>query len=361
MMLSLNNLFGFVISFNGKSGAKMKKERLFYLDFIRAIATIAIVMTHFNARYLFLTPQRPEKAIITTVVSNIYIGSWGVSLFFIISGAALMYVYEERCELKKFYKKRFLSIYPMFWIAYSVVFLYRFYINCSVNNGAPKINMLLSVLGFDGYLMENISTFYILGEWFLGAIILMYLLFPILRKLINDHPVLLAIVIIVMYILIIWKYNIPFNQSKFLPTRIPEILFGMYFVKYIKKINLPTAIIATAILLLNGFLKPNWNESLQTTYVGIATFILLVYISYFVKYKVIETPCNIISKYSYAIFLVHHVIIAHMMARFNLEVISILESYILFISCCVVIALFAFLLFKLHECIMKQVSQCIVK
>ena len=30
-----------------------KKQRLFYLDFIRAIAAISIVITHFNARYIF--------------------------------------------------------------------------------------------------------------------------------------------------------------------------------------------------------------------------------------------------------------------------------------------------------------------
>ena len=52
----------------------MKKERLFYLDFVRAIATISIVITHFNARYLYLNPPMPQKAVITTTVANIYIG-----------------------------------------------------------------------------------------------------------------------------------------------------------------------------------------------------------------------------------------------------------------------------------------------
>ena len=85
----------------------MKKERLFYLDFVRAIATLAIVVTHFNARYLFMNPPAPEKTVLTTSIGNLYIGDWGVSLFFIISGAALMYVYEEKCRLKTFYKSGF--------------------------------------------------------------------------------------------------------------------------------------------------------------------------------------------------------------------------------------------------------------
>ena len=78
----------------------MKKERLFYLDFVRAIAAMAIVITHFNARYLYLNPPAPEKAVFTTFIGNLYIGDWGVSLFFIISGAALMRSEEHTSELQ---------------------------------------------------------------------------------------------------------------------------------------------------------------------------------------------------------------------------------------------------------------------
>ena len=44
----------------------MRKERLFYLDFIRAIATVSIIMTHFNARYIYAGAQYIYKAIIST-------------------------------------------------------------------------------------------------------------------------------------------------------------------------------------------------------------------------------------------------------------------------------------------------------
>ncbi len=48
----------------------MKSERLFYLDFIRAVAAVSIVLTHFNARYLMLNPPMPEKAVITASVGG---------------------------------------------------------------------------------------------------------------------------------------------------------------------------------------------------------------------------------------------------------------------------------------------------
>lgn len=67
---------------------------------------------------------------------------------------------------------------------------------------------------------------------------------------------------------------------------------------------------------------------------------VLVYISYFVRHKLWHEICNIISKYSYAIFLVHHQIIAKMMATFDLQNITHIQSYVLFFAICIVIVFF---------------------
>lgn len=81
-----------------------KKERVFYLDFIRAISTIIIVLTHYNA--LFLYNVSNDNAIIgSTFIFKIYIGSFGVSLFLILSGASLMTSMKDDFSIKEFYKK----------------------------------------------------------------------------------------------------------------------------------------------------------------------------------------------------------------------------------------------------------------
>lgn len=334
----------------------MKKERLFYLDFVRAIAVVSILMTHFNARYLYLVPPMPEKAVITTMVSNIYIGNWGVSLFFIISGSALMYVYQDKLELKRFYKKRFLSIYPMFWMAYIAAFAYFCMKNHMIPGaGAPKVNFIFTILGLDGMLAAYIPTFYILGEWFLGTIILMYLIFPLLRIGVNQKPVLTAAAVLVIYAAMFLLED-KVNISIIVFTRLPEIVFGMYFVRWGKKVDWKMALPAFLILVVNGVAAPAWSSMLQTTYVGIASFIVLVFLSYYLKFSACEKFCNVISKYSYAIFLVHHVIIAEIMARFDLVNISVKKSYLLFAAICVVIAVFAWILFHIHAFIMGQIK-----
>lgn len=334
----------------------MKKQRLFYLDFVRAIAVVSILMTHFNARYLYLVPPMPEKAVITTMVSNIYIGNWGVSLFFIISGSALMYVYQDKLELKKFYKKRFLSIYPMFWMAYIIAFAYFCVKNHMIpGTGTPKVNFIFTILGLDGMLAAYIPTFYILGEWFLGTIILMYLLFPLLRTGVNQKPVLTAAAVLVIYA-VMFLLEDRVNISIIVLTRLPEIAFGMYFVRWGKKVDWKMALSAFLILIVNGVVAPSWSSMLQTTYVGIASFIVLVFLSYYLKFSACEKFCDVISKYSYAIFLVHHVIIAEIMARFDLVNISVKKSYLLFAAICVVIAVFAWILFHIHAFIMGRIK-----
>ena len=86
----------------------------------------------------------------------------------------------------------------------------------------------------------------------------------------KKHPVLLAVGVVVVYVTILLFYDLPFNVTKFRPTRLPEVVLGMYFVKYIKKVNIPMLVTSIAILLANGIIKPTFSVSLQTTYVGIA-------------------------------------------------------------------------------------------
>ena len=156
----------------------MEKKRIFYLDFIRAIAMFIIVNYHFFV----------ENHLEIKVLSDGMWGIIGVAMFFMISGASLMYQYREKLELKNYFKKRFLGIYPMFWIAYSLVFLYIFYTYKGFFLDLPIYKLGLSLLGMDGYLSAYTRSFYLIGEWFIGCIILIYLLFPLLRMGMKKYP-----------------------------------------------------------------------------------------------------------------------------------------------------------------------------
>ena len=66
-----------------------KKKRVFYIEFIRVISMIIIVTYHFFVHFA-------ENNIKGIDITN---GTWGVigvTLFFMISGASLMYNYKEK-------------------------------------------------------------------------------------------------------------------------------------------------------------------------------------------------------------------------------------------------------------------------
>lgn len=127
----------------------------------------------------------------------------------------------------------------------------------------------------------------------LGCIILFYVLFPLLRTGVNKYPKATVVITAMIYLAFIFFYHGVFDMSKIVFVRMPEFLMGMYFIKYIKKVNLPMLVTSIIVLALNLILKPQWSNHLQTTYVGISSFFILVYISkyfdnkFFQKYQAV--------------------------------------------------------------------------
>ncbi|RDW97004.1 acyltransferase [Gardnerella vaginalis] len=343
--------------------ARVRKPRLFYLDWIRAIAAILIVVTHFNNPYLESTRFFVNRPF------GIYIGGLGVSLFLIISGAALMYNYGDResLDLRTFYTKRAKTLYPMFWVAFVVANILLFI----RNNGyifvpRHKITAIFSLFGMDGYAAAfGVGTFYVLGEWFLGFIILFYIVFPLLRVGVNKMPIATLCIVLALYaatVAFFTFYQIPRVPSDILlTTRLPELVFGMIFVKFIKKVPHWLAAISFVILAaqqLTHILKDN----IAVTVVGIFAFLLLSYIGELVKsFKPLSACTKFISAYSYPIFLVHHVLIMQVFTVIYPVWLNRWQAYGLLIAEFVVILVLSVILKRFTNLIVGFVSKCCAK
>lgn len=343
--------------------ARAKKPRLFYLDWIRAIAAILIVVTHFNNPYL-----EPTRFFVNRPF-GIYIGGLGVSLFLIISGAALMYNYGDResLDLRTFYTKRAKTLYPMFWVAFVVANILLFI----RNNGyifvpRHKITAIFSLFGMDGYASAfGVGTFYTLGEWFLGFIILFYIVFPLLRVGVNKMPIATVCIVLTLYaatVAFFTFYQIPRVPSDILlTTRLPELVFGMIFVKFIKKVPHWLAAISFVILALQQ-LTHILKDNIAVTVVGILAFLLLSYIGELVKsFKPLSTCTKFISAYSYPIFLVHHVLIMQVFTVIYPVWLNRWQAYGLLIAEFVVILVLSVMLKRFTNLIVGFVSKYLVK
>lgn len=325
-----------------------KKKKIFYLDFIRVISMIMIVTYHFYAHFA-------ENNITGfKIFSNGKWGMIGVTLFFMISGASLMYNYGEKLDLKKYAKKRFLGIYPMFWIAYTLVFIYIFYGCKGIIWDLPTYKLGISLLAMDGYLSPYTQTFYLIGEWFLGCIVFIYILFPILRKIVNKYPkTFIGVYTIINFALLIFYRNgvMPINKNLIICTY--SFVLGMYVIKYIKQFKLWQTIV-TLILAIIAYLIPNSSSSLNKTvlianFMGYNLFIVLGYIGEKIENINIQKIFNIIGKYSYEIFLVHHYIIMKIESTFTNKTLRISETICLYITCWIVIGICAKILYVLNK------------
>ena len=200
---------------------------MFYLDLVRAAALICILIVHFNATvtgYFTL----PHKLFTSTLPLGIYLGDFGSSLFFIVSGASLALTVPAEQNPAQFYKRRARAVYPLFWLAWFVVFSYRFVAHPGSFGGARTVTLVLTLLGLDNFAVAAgwVGTdFACVGEWFLGSILFLYLLFPLLQRGLRKRPWLtwaLTLAVCIPVHLLSW-------DARLVAVHIPEFLFGMTF------------------------------------------------------------------------------------------------------------------------------------
>ena len=305
------------------------RTRIFYLDLIRALAALLIVLTHFNNPYL-----AEGGYVLTNFPFGIYVGGLGVSLFLIISGAALTLTYRRPINLKRFYWKRFLNIYPMFWTAWILATLYFFVATGGrPPNSAPTRSLIFTVLGVDGLVANfHVRTAYLLGEWFLGFILLYYLVFPLLLWAIDRYPIVTGAAILAAYaatVIVMQRYFAGYPSAMILTTRLPELAFGSYFVLYGRRVHWATVIPAAAVLAVSAMLPEEIPEDVATTLVGISAFLILAVAGRYVAIQPVRALVGLIARYSYPIFLVHHVVIWHLSQRIDVYGLFPIQRYIL--------------------------------
>lgn len=320
-----------------------KKKKLFYLDFIRVISMIMIVTYHFYAHFT-------ENNITgIKLFSNHKWGMIGVTMFFMISGASLIYNYGEKINIKEYFKKRFLGIYPMFWIAYTLVFIYIFYGLKGFMWNLPSYRLIISLFAMDGYLSPYIQTFYLIGEWFLGCIVLIYIIFPILRILINKIPKTFFVLSTILNFTMLIFYNVgkmPISKNIVICTY--SFILGMYFLKYIRNIKWWQVVIALLISISLYLIPQQTNTNVQVliaNVIGYNLFIILAYIGQKISNITMQKLFSTASKYSYAIFLVHHYIIMRIENTFINASFGILGTITLYVTCWIVIGICAKLLY----------------
>lgn len=299
------------MSINSIQTKSMPSGRLLECDFIRAICAIGIILYHcacYSAaeNYYFLPP-----------LSN---GNWGntlVTIFFILSGAMLYKNNAKIDSLKKFYYKRWKSLFPMFYIAFLGFYLLNVVrMRSFFYAGDPKL-LLLSFIGMDGYLAGIIPNYYILGEWFLGAIIILYLLYPLVLWVFKRFDWILTLGLVVLFLFQAHTDIFVIDGFTNIISCLVSFEIGMLIMKYRlweNKIVLILAVAGTAVM---ACVKLPFNHNVASHILGISLFFVLFYVGKISRFEFARKMISFVSDLSYPIFLLQHLVVWHVLSRIN--------------------------------------------
>lgn len=298
----------------------MKKEENFFeknkkivgIIFARAFCCMGIVIFHF-----FSHSKGSFKILYRT--SNNSFGFMYVTTFFSISGAVLYYNYPKIKSIKSFYFKRWKSIFIPFYLCYIYYYLRNSMAYHKLLFKSQLSKLFITLIGFDSYLHYRIkNTCYLVGEWFLGAIIIIYLLYPLLSLFIIKNNYL---IITFVFLINVFMYKTNFfiiPKSKNIISCLTSFYFGVITIKYKYFFfgNYIILLISFIILLsLSIFNITSFFFVLQIQ--GYCLYILLINIGQYIM----QTKLNIIFKeisiLSYNIFLFHHYIILDILHIIN--------------------------------------------
>lgn len=319
----------------------MKKEKIAGFDLVRAICTIGIVLFHYS--FNFIEYRIAGEHIFFARFAN---GEWGnmfVAMFFMLSGALLWYNHGESFHLPMFYLKRWLSIFPMFYLAWFPAYLAKVQELGDWLWAGPRSKFLYTVFGMDGYFMQldpskpnfNVN-YYTLGEWFLGAIIILYVAFPALWLLFRRYNVTGTVIRHIFTVVLIAAFcaNLYYDwwqmpAGKNLITCFLDFWAGMLLMEYygkrlnkdcVKNIKKRITIFGGLFLFVAFFvpLGIEMNNVVSSLIVGAVFFVVLLNISDAVmRWKLPSIIIKYVSRWSFGVFLVHHVLIYAVMKQFE--------------------------------------------
>lgn len=209
---------------------------------IRAIAAFSVIIAHIEV-YKSLAGA---PALLPAVLVH-QLGHKGLSLFFVLSGFLISYLLLEELnqtsdiKLKKFYIRRILRIWPLYYLVVSVSFVILPHLLTFEPWNDRFVSQYYIQLLFYFFMLPNFI--YSIGGpipfvsvlWSIGVEEQFYLSWPVLLKKIKKNPVIIFVVIILTLI----AFNVLFYISSFIFTilvaSVSYFYFEKFFLEYKKK------------------------------------------------------------------------------------------------------------------------------
>jgi len=249
-------------------------NRLYNLDYLRGLAAFGIMIYH----YLSWSLGKFEA---DTFMGRL--GIYGVSIFYVLSGLTLYYVYYEKMKPTKedivsFFKKRIFRIFPLLWLVTIVAII--------LTRKMPDIfNLFLNLTGLFGFIKWD--TYFSAGVWSIGNELVFYVFFPFFILFIKKFKPLMMLLTLVLFAVYLYFAFVKLN---------PDIVLSEQWKNYINPLN-------QVFLFLGGFLIGFFLHDIKIKNSAIFTLLLLTFTT-FTFYPATGDAINIVTGTNRLIFTV---------------------------------------------------------
>ena len=333
----------------------MDEKKIIWLDSVKVFAALAVIIDHYSRTF------SGQDEFNTMILRMMHAGSLGVLLFFAASGYLVPRSLEKSASIWQFYRKKLVRVVIPFTVAYIV--LGTFIVFCRILNpelagrsiffhalyqGGNTQGLFLGMFPLELNLIKYLGIPYagFVGEWFMGVIVILFLLAPLLYKCMQRAPIISLVSSIAISCGIFYSVQDLVAEGRILQgfwipfTRIPEFLFGMILFTYKdffqrhKKIFLPlvgtfSLIVITYMLIIYGggdiYNPERWYPLHPSSFLlSLPTIYMFFNVLKFLneKFPKVFQTFNKFVDISYMAMLIQHVIIYEFTDNFQIEFFS---------------------------------------
>ncbi len=335
---------------------QLSPNRLYNLDYLRGLAAFGIMVYHY---IIWSYGEYTSEYFLGRV------GIYGVSIFYVLSGLTLFYVYYDTLTFNKkdilgFFRKRFFRIFPLFWLATIAAILID-------REWHDLTKLFLNFTGLFG--LVKWEGYYVTGAWSIGNELVFYLFFPFIiffAKRSKSALIIFSGILFCIYLIFAFKIldpgkNLDLQWRNYVnPLNQVFLFLGGFLIGFIfKKMNIKSGInlliLATGILIFI-FAPVKGNTVNLITGFNRLIFTLSCFLICLGFYKlkiklpdIIHKPLKLLGEASYSIYLIHPLIFAGTLNLFYSLTEVVIPTVIIIIITIVLTLFISYLIYEYFE------------